>query len=257
MYKVVFFDVDGTLFSEVDRRIKESTREAVKCLMNKGINVVVATGRPYNMCGELEEMGIKNFISANGAYIKCEDEIIYKSVLSKETVINISEFAHENGNAVSYFTSSFTMNGLGLNDPRVMQALDETLNITSYPETITSLMDEIYCICLYANRDETTKFIKRFPHLKFVRFHSYVNNVLERDVSKLTAIKQVLAYLNLSKSEAIAFGDGGNDVDMLEYVGLGIAMGNGSDDLKATADFVTKNSSEDGIYYALKKMNIV
>lgn len=63
----------------------------------------------------------------------------------------------------------------------------------------------------------------------------------------------MLSHLNLSKSEAIAFGDGENDTCMLEYVGLGIAMGNGTENLKGKADYVTKKASEGGIYYALKK----
>ena len=69
--------------------------------------------------------------------------------------------------------------------------------------------------------------------LTFERFHGYVINVLEDSkVSKLTAIQKVLDHLNICKSEAIAFGDGRNDIEMLQYVGLGIAMGNGGEELK-------------------------
>lgn len=84
MYKVVFFDVDGTLLSEVDRSIPLSTKEAIKKLIESGIKVVVATGRPYHMCEEFKTMGIDTIISANGALIKCNNEVIYKSVLSTE-----------------------------------------------------------------------------------------------------------------------------------------------------------------------------
>jgi hydroxymethylpyrimidine pyrophosphatase-like HAD family hydrolase len=85
-----------------------------------------------------------------------------------------------------------------------------------------------------------------------------VTNVLEEtEVSKSFAIKKVLDYFNICKSEAIAFGDGGNDIDMLEYVGLGIAMGNGEERLKQKADFVTKTASEGGISYALKKFGVI
>jgi hydroxymethylpyrimidine pyrophosphatase-like HAD family hydrolase len=105
---------------------------------------------------------------------------------------------------------------------------------------------------------EIDRSIPRFPELWFERFHGYVMNVLEETkVSKSTAIKQVLDYLNICKSEAIAFGDGGNDNDMLEYVGLGIAMGNGAEQLKQKADFVTKKASEGGIACALKKFGVI
>lgn len=64
-------------------------------------------------------------------------------------------------------------------------------------------------------------------------------------------------HLNICKSEAIAFGDGGNDIEMLQYVGLGIAMGNGGEVLKTKADFVTKKASEGGILFALEKFHVV
>ena len=65
-----------------------------------------------------------------------------------------------------------------------------------------------------------------------------------------------MEHLNISKLEAIAFGDGGNDIEMLQYVGLGVAMGNG-EELKRRADFVTTKASEGGISYALKKLRII
>ncbi|MNP53580.1 putative phosphatase [compost metagenome] len=113
-------------------------------------------------------------------------------------------------------------------------------------------------MCLYADGGEAQKYIVNFPKLRFVRFHRYVMNVLEEaEVSKSTAIKKVLDYLEIDKSEAIAFGDGGNDLDMLEYVGLGIAMGNGENLLKQKANFITRRASEGGISYALKIFGVI
>ena len=68
---------------------------------------------------------------------------------------------------------------------------------------------------------------------------------------------KVLNYFNIDQSQAIAFGDGENDINMIELAGLGIAMGNGSDKLKNAADFVTKKSGEDGIEFALKKFKVL
>ncbi|WP_213504121.1 Cof-type HAD-IIB family hydrolase [Paenibacillus faecis] len=257
MFKVVFFDVDGTLLSEIDRSIPQSTKEAINQLINKGITVVVATGRPYSLCEEFVSMGINTIISANGALIKSGSNVIYKSTLSTESIRDISAFAELNGHGVSYFTEAFAMNGIGSDDQRVMEALKETLSITQYPEKV-DMADEVYCMCLYADDSEAQKYIVKFPKHRFVRFHTYVMNVLEEtEVSKSTAIQKVLDYLKIDKSEAIAFGDGGNDVDMLEYVGLGIAMGNGEPRLKQAADFVTRKASEGGIMYALKVFGII
>lgn len=258
MYKVVFFDVDGTLLSEVDRSMPQSTKEAIEKLMDRGIKVVVATGRPYSMCDEFKTMGIDTFISANGALVKSKDTTIYKSVLTTETIEDISTFAELNGHGISYFTEQYTMNGVGTDNQRIMSALNETLALSDYPEKMASLSEEIYGMCLYADDSEAQKFVDRFPTLSFKRWHEYIMNVYEQiEASKSSATKEVLNYFNIDRSEAIAFGDGGNDIDMLEYVGLGIAMGNGEQQLKLKADFVTKNASDDGIAYALKKFSVI
>ncbi|PEX86400.1 Cof-type HAD-IIB family hydrolase [Bacillus cereus] len=258
MYKVVFFDVDGTLLSEIDRSMHESTKEAIQRLIDKGIHVVVTTGRPYSLCSQFKGLGVNKFISANGAHIKCEETVIHKSVLSSEIVHDISGFAELHGHGISYFTEDFAMNGIASNEERVMRALNETLNLEQYPDKIRNLSEEVYCICLYADETEAQKFIENYPMLTFDRFHSYVINILEdSNVSKLTAIEKVLEHLKICKSEAIAFGDGGNDIEMLQYVGLGIAMGNGREELKESADFVTKKSSEGGISFALKELGII
>jgi hydroxymethylpyrimidine pyrophosphatase-like HAD family hydrolase len=175
MYKVVFFDVDGTLLSEIDRSIPVSTKEAIEKLIDRGIKVVVATGRPYNLCEEFKMMGIDTFISANGALIKCNDGVIYKSVLSTETVRDVSAFAELNGHSISYFTELFAMNGIGSDDERIMKALNETLSLTQYPEKMGSLSEEVYCICLYADDREAQKFVDRFSKAQ-VRAFSWLRH---------------------------------------------------------------------------------
>ncbi|MNH34041.1 putative phosphatase [compost metagenome] len=80
---------------------------------------------------------------------------------------------------------------------------------------------------------------------------------MQYDVSKSIAVQAVLDYFNFSPEEALAFGDGDNDIDMLEQVGLGVAMGNGSEALKSSADYITKKSIEGGIYHALQELKII
>ena len=116
---------------------------------------------------------------------------------------------------------------------------------------------DVFLLCLFANDEAVDKYIHEFPHLTFKRWHPYVLNVLKEDVSKSLAILKTLEFFGIDKMDAIAFGDGENDIDMFELVGLGKAMGNANDTLKNVADFVTKKSSDDGIEYALKKFMII
>jgi Cof subfamily protein (haloacid dehalogenase superfamily) len=255
-YKIVFLDVDGTITHHEDGTIPESTIEAVKELKNNGLKVVAATGRPLSMCSELEELGIDTFITANGGYAKHQHEIIHSVPMAKDIVKEVMEFAKLEKNGLSFYTEGFTMNGVA--EEKISTALQETLSLYEYPETNSAIHEEdVFLLCLFADDEKVEKYIKRFPHLTFRRWHPYVLNVLQEDVSKSRAILKTLEYFGFHQSEAIAFGDGENDIDMLELAGLGIAMGNGSEKLKAASDFVTKPSGEDGIEFALRKFGVI
>ena len=255
-YKIVFFDVDGTITNHKDGSISRSTIEAIKTLKNKGIKVVAATGRPLSMCKELQEFGIETFITANGGYVKHIEKIIHKVPMDKRIIQQVMEYAKLQNNGLSFYTEEFSMNGI--TEKEILSALKETLSLSEYPE-INDLIhnEEVFLLCLFANDEAVEKYKLKFPHLTFKRWHPYVLNVLQEDISKSLAIMKTLDFFGINRSEAIAFGDGENDIDMLELVGLGIAMGNGNQKLKNVADFVTKPSSEDGIDYALKKYGII
>jgi len=255
-YKIVFFDVDGTITNHEDGIISNNTKVAIKTLKNNGLRVVAATGRPLSMCGEISELGIDTFITANGAYAKHGQKVIHKVPMDKNVIQEVFEFAYRENQGLSFFTEDFSMNGV--KDTEILKALKETLSLNNYP-AINQLIynQEVYLMCLYATDETVEKYIHKFPHLTFKRWHPFVLNILQDEVSKSLAIIKVLQYFGIDKSEAIAFGDGENDIDMLELVGLGIAMGNGNEKLKKAADFVTKKSSEDGIEFALKNYGLI
>lgn len=255
-YKIVFFDVDGTITHHEDGSISENTKEAILALKSKGLKVVAATGRPLSMCKEIRELGVDTFITANGAYVKHQDHVIHKVPMDQNHIKEVFDFAYTENHALSFYTEDFSMNGV--KDTPVQEALKETLSLKEYPEINEKIYEEeVYLMCLFASDTMVEKYRHRFPHLSFRRWHPYVLNVLQEDVSKSLAILKVLEHYGIDQSEAIAFGDGENDIDMLELVGLGIAMGNGSENLKSVADFVTKKSSEDGIEHALKRYGII
>ncbi|MGE7690932.1 Cof-type HAD-IIB family hydrolase [Lysinibacillus sp. NPDC097214] len=255
-YKIVFFDVDGTLVNYEDGRIEESTRNAIEQLKNKGIHIVAATGRPLSMCQDLRNVGIETFITANGAYVKHQDQVIHKIPVAKEIVQVVKAFADENNQSLSFFTEQLSMNNV--QEEKTLKAIQETLSLQEFPVINEDIVkQEVYLMCLYGDEDIEKKYTSKFPHLLFKRWHPYITNVLQHDVSKSIAVQAVLDYFDLSPEEAFAFGDGDNDIDMLEQVGLGIAMGNGSEALKNIADYVTKKSTEDGIDYALRELQII
>ncbi len=255
-YKIVFFDVDGTLTDHRDGSISESTKEAILALKRKGLKVVVATGRPLSMCHELRALGIDTFITANGGYVKHKEHVVHKVPMDQEILRSFIEFAATENHALSFYTEDFSMNGV--QNENILKALKETLSLSDYPASNPHIHNlEVYLMCIFADDDMMKSYTLKFPNLLFKRWHPFILNVLQEDISKSLAINKVLHYFGFDKSEAIAFGDGENDIDMLESVALGIVMENGNDELKKVADFVTKKSSEDGISFALKKFGII
>lgn len=183
------------------------------------------------MCKEIEELGIETFITANGGYVKHNQNVIHKVPMEKNIIREVIEFSNKEKNGMSFYTEEFCMNGVS-ND-EVLTALQETLSLNEYPKTYSMIYEqEVFLMCLFANDETVEKYINNFPQLTFKRWHPFVLNVIQEEVSKSLAILKPLECFGIDKSEALAFGDGENDIDMLELVGLGIAMGNGSEKLK-------------------------
>lgn len=151
-YKIVFFDVDGTLINYEDGCISTSTKNAIQTLKSKGIKLVAATGRPLSMCQELRTLGIDTFITANGGFTKHQDEVIHKIPLPKHIVQSVKEVAEENKQSLSFFTEELTMNRI--QSPLTFQAMNETLSLLEYPKLHEEKQDEeIYLMCLYVGEE--------------------------------------------------------------------------------------------------------
>ena len=254
--KIIFFDVDGTLINYEDGSIVSSTKNALHILKNKGIRLVAATGRPLSMCHELHELGIDTFITANGAYVRHGEQIIHTIPIAQEVVASVKDFADGHQHSLTFFTEQLSMNGI--QHATTLKAMNETLSLVAYPPINENIVNEqVYLMCLYVDEQVEKTYITQFPNLSFERWHPMITNVLQNDVSKSIAVKAVLHYFKLQPNEAIAFGDGDNDIDMLEQVGYGVAMGNGSVALKNIADYVTMTSHEGGIDYALRKLQLI
>ena len=142
------------------------------------------------------------------------------------------------------------------------------LHIFEYPKTLDD-----YWLANICNIPTTAVFIdiatddvisyldiklrEEFKNFAIVRSQVIIVEVTANNVNKATAINSILDEWKLDKNEIIAFGDSNNDLEMLDYVGVGVAMGNASDNVKNQSDYVTLDNDSDGIYYALKHFGII
>lgn len=126
--------------------------------------------------------------------------------------------------------------------------------------TYTSLSLEekkVYQVVMMLSEDEEESVANHFPECTFTRSNPLTVDIIPRGVSKVVGIKKLLNAHSIGMDDAVAFGDSWNDIDMIESVGTGVAMGNANEDVKKVAQFVTLSNDSDGISVALKKLGII
>ena len=115
----------------------------------------------------------------------------------------------------------------------------------------------IYQVTAFSNEKESQLIMNRLNNCKLTRWNPYGVDIISNTGGKSIGIKDILSYYNIKQEETMAFGDGENDIDMLRFVQIGVAMQNAEDCVKEAADYITDTSKNDGIYKALKHFNIL
>ncbi|MFV9511157.1 Cof-type HAD-IIB family hydrolase [Tepidibacillus sp. LV47] len=255
-YKIVFFDIDGTLVDE-EKRIPSDTKEALQDLKNKGILIAIATGRaPFHFEEIRKELGIDSFISFNGSYVVYKGKIIYQHPISKNDLALLEQHANERNHPIVYLSDKDCFANVKDHHHIIESFHSLKLNSPNYRQSYWQ-EETIYQALLYCQDHEESYYIKSFIDLQFVRWHQYSMDVIPKGGSKAKGIEMMLNYLGISPSEAVAFGDGLNDREMLSFVGAGIAMGNAHEEVKPFAKFITKHVNNGGISYALKQLCLI
>ncbi|WP_341348367.1 Cof-type HAD-IIB family hydrolase [Paenibacillus sp. FSL H3-0469] len=256
MKKTVFFDIDGTIYDE-DKNIPASTREAIAELKRRGHHVAIATGRAdYMFEGLREELGIDSYVSLNGQYVVYEGKPVYKNPIATSVLEELTLFAEKLDHPVAYTDTA----GMRVNvaDHEYINTSVGSLKLV-FPTHDAGyfLKNDIYQAMIFCPQESQVVYAGRYPELNFIRWHPLCMDVLPGNGSKANGIAEMLKVIGVEKEEVYAFGDGLNDVEMLGYVGYGIAMGNGEKAAKEAASFITKSVREDGIYEGLKMVGLL
>lgn len=261
--KAVFFDIDGTLVSFNTHTIPQSTLQAVATLRRKGVKVYIATGRPLAFIDNLGALEYDGMITVTGAHcFDVKGHVIHHQSVTEDTLHRVAHYLtlHQDDDK-SYplmvvcddemFITAIT--------PQVEQ-IATLLNIKLPPVREPHYMlgrDVLQLISFFPIRREKELMSDLMRDCTSMRWHDLFTDVVHQEVSKSTGIRKVLDYEGIRLDEAMAFGDGGNDIAMLKYVPCSIAMGNASPQVKASASYVTTSVDEDGIYNALKHFGLL
>lgn len=261
MQKIVFFDIDGTIW-DWNTNIPESTIRAIRMLRANGHKAFLCSGRSRGniRSKKLFDIGFDGIIAACGNHVEMDGKVLYEKILEPKQVERIVNVCEENRMPVVLegpYRHWFSEKGFE-NDP--------------YMEYLIADMGEDAVILRgYSEEIHVNKFSADvLPYTNFAAVKTALENefdfmmhdevVLEctpKGTSKATGIAWLCEYLGISHEDTYAIGDSINDLEMLKCVGHGIAMGNGTQVAKDAAEYVTTDIHEDGIYHALQHYHLI
>ena len=264
MYKLVAIDMDGTLLKE-DKTISERTKKAIQSAREKGVTVVLATGRPIEGVSRyLEELNMYTehdyVLSYNGALIQKTkskeavakvalkgEDLHYLRKLSDELGVNIHAFSEERG-LITPKNSKYTEVEAEINNIEIHE-----MNIDNIPDD--EVMIKIMMIDEPEILGEAMEKLPKDVYEKYtvVRSAPFFLEFLNKSVNKGVGVELLAKHLGVNQEEVITFGDAGNDLHMIEYAGLGVAMGNAFDEVKKAANYITDTNENDGVAKAIEK----
>jgi len=263
-YKMIVLDLDGTLTNN-KKEITPRTKEALMKAQAKGVKIVLASGRPtYGIMPLAEELELKKnggFILAfnGGKIIDCSDcRTIFEQKLDETLVPLLYHAAKEAGMQILTYQGE----GIAATDEKDKYVQEEArINKMPVEEYDDFLQQLVYPVnkCLIVGdpaplHQLEIKLKKELEgRMDVYRSADYFLECVPLGIDKARSLDRLIITLGITKEEVIACGDGYNDLSMINFSGLGVAMSNAADDIKAQADYVTLSNEEDGIAHVVDK----
>ena len=264
-YSIVFLDIDGTLLDS-RHRVMPRTQDRLKYLHGRGVPIVLCSARPPEGVDQVaEQVGLYGPKACyNGGLIYDESSTILRDVgIEVQLAMDFRRFVAER--FPEMVVSSYLYNVWMAEDPRhplirqeaaisgcapLMGELDQVADAVSHIHKLLCIGDPAQIRALQRAVGQ------HFPQLTAMRSKANYLEILPPKSTKGGAAQILLKHYGLSADQAVAFGDSDVDVDMLEYCGLGVAMGNAPRQVKEAADYVTASNDEEGVYIALNSLRL-
>lgn len=263
MIQAVFFDIDGTLISFRTHTIPQSTLQALQSLRERGVKLFISSGRhPLDILPCLH-FPFDGYVALNGGYcLTGAGEVIFQRNIDPSDIENLIQYQSHAGRFACVLAGAKDM-VLNYMDERVIQVrkLVETKNlarILSLEEWSAVARQGVMQLIAFFGPDRESALMRElFPHCRAMRWSPLFTDIVPLGVSKAEGIDKMLAYQGISLAETMAFGDGGNDIPMLQHVPLSVAMGNAAPEVKQAASYVTTSVDDHGVARALRHFGVI
>ena len=262
--KLIAFDIDGTIITD-DLKVLKETKEIIKKLKEKGIKIVLCTGRTFNGFYWIrEDLGLVDFddysITCTGAFVRknATGKALIKKVLTKEEIEFISSKLDDNRIDLTIHTRDILYNKAKNPNDHFLNDQEKMRMPWLRYETLDDLDGDLGRVCFESDTEILDEFEKRHK-ADFEKTYKYMRNdiniieVLNKDAGKSESLKDLAKLLDIEMENVMYFGDGANDVKSIKASGVGIAMGNGRSAAKEAADFVIGHNNEPSLANFLKE----
>ena len=256
--RAAFFDIDGTLLPFRATQIPASTRAALAALRRRGVRIFIATGRPpihLPRLHALDGVPFDGYVTMNGQYCFLADGTeLYRHAIEPAALRTLLPYIEKNRLSVGFIEKNrSTFNLIDSRSEAHCRAMGFTTgNVAARIEAAP-----IYQLSAFFPAEQQAEFLAHCPGCTAVRGNDDFVDILPSGGGKPQGLAHVLQALGLHREQSIAFGDGGNDVEMLRYAGIGVAMGNACPEAKAAADYVTGDCDADGLADALRHFGLI
>ena len=269
MYKLIAIDLDGTLLNK-SKEISQRNMQAIERARNKGVRVVVCSGRVY-MGARLfaKQLGLTDpIIACNGAKISenKDGKELFAQHICKDACLEIIDLCHKHNVYYHIYADDImlsekmefaTLKYYERNKQLLPEDRVDIEIVADMKHKILTMPQNVLKFVIISQNADVLSKIRREAHLISqvdVMSSNYDNfEIVDKGVSKGEALKFLSKKLSIPPEEMIAIGDNENDISMLKYAGLGIAMGNGEQCAKEIAQYVTATNEEDGVADAIEK----
>lgn len=264
-YKLIGLDIDGTIRKR-DNSISEKVKQAIIDIQKYGVKVAVISGRPvYGMritAAELDLHQYGGFIMAhNGAVIvDCSTDIIVKSeLLPMGQIVEYYQFAKKYGCNMLTYDGRFMITNDVTDSIIIHEAYVNDMELKG-TEDFMEYENKPISKCMIVGNPDTLLKMEQIskdmfgPEVECFRSEPYYLEFVPKGIHKGNTLAGLAHRLGVKQEEVAACGDGYNDLTMIEYAGFGVAMGNAQEEIKKSADYVTKTCEEDGVAYVIERM---